>query len=102
MGKADNPRRVLDQDRLVRPNLFFHQPSDDMKTIREEWEIMRKEMQDAVGRQIMSLVTPHFDMGSNDIKQQLVLQPDVVEKPMIKVIENQPPTTRMTNKIQGT
>ena len=59
-----------------------------MKTIREEWEMMRKEMQDTVARQVMSPVTPYSNTSSNRIRQQLILQPDVVEKPMIKVIED--------------
>ncbi|KAL6327645.1 hypothetical protein AAG906_022208 [Vitis piasezkii] len=58
LGKPDHPGRVVGQDRLVRPSSYFHQPSDDMKKIKEEiWEMVRKEMEDAATRQVMS--PPH-------------------------------------------
>ncbi|KAL6326322.1 hypothetical protein AAG906_005516 [Vitis piasezkii] len=99
LGKPDHPGPVVGQDPLVRPNSYFHQPSDDMKKIKEEiWEMVRKEMQDAATRQIMSPPTPHFDMGSNNIRQQLVLQPVVAEKPMFKMMEEpQPPLKHKPN-----
>ncbi|RVW22214.1 hypothetical protein CK203_106585 [Vitis vinifera] len=50
-----------------------------------------KEMQDAVTRQAMSLITLYFDMGSNNMRQQLVLQPVVEEKPMFKMMEEPQP-----------
>ncbi|RVW38425.1 hypothetical protein CK203_082365 [Vitis vinifera] len=59
LGKPDHPGRVVGQDRLVRPSSYFHQPSDDMKKIKEEiWEMVRKEMEDAATRQVMS--PPHL------------------------------------------
>ena len=48
-------------------------------------------MQDAVTRQAMSLITLYFDMGSNNMRQQLVLQPVVEEKPMFKMMEEPQP-----------
>ena len=101
MGKPDHPGRVVGQDRLVRPSSYFHQPSDDMKKIKEEiWEIVRKEMEDAATRQVMSPPTPHSDMGSNNMRQQLVLQPVVVEKPIFKMIEEpQPPEPPVKHKV---
>ena len=78
MDKLDHPRCVVGQDRLVRPSSYFHQPSDDMKKVKEEiWEMVQKKMQDAATRQAMSPPTPHSDMGSNNMRQQLVLQPVV-------------------------
>ena len=44
-------------------------------------------MEDAATRQVMSPPTPHCDMGSNNMRQQLVLQPVVAKKPMFKMIE---------------
>ena len=79
---------MVGQDRLVRSSSYFHQPSDNMKKIKEEiWEMVRKEMEDATTRQVMSPPIPHSDMGSNNMRQQLVLQPVVAEKPMFKMIE---------------
>ncbi|RVW71724.1 hypothetical protein CK203_057097 [Vitis vinifera] len=101
LGKPDHPGRVVGQDRLVRPSSYFHQPSDDMKKIKEEiWEMVRKEMEDAATRQVMSPPTPHSDMGSNNMRQQLVLQPVVAEKPMFKMIEEpQPPEPPLKHKV---
>ncbi|RVW63030.1 hypothetical protein CK203_062927 [Vitis vinifera] len=101
LGKPDHPGRVVGQDRLVRPSSYFHQPSDDMKKIKEEiWEMVRKEMEDAATRQVMSPPTPHSDMGSNNMRQQLVLQPVVAEKPMFKMIEEpQPPEPPVKHKV---
>ena len=66
----------------------------------EIWEMVRKEMEDAVTRQVMSPSTPHSDMGSNNMRQQLVLQPIVVEKPMFKMMEEpQPPQPPMKHKV---
>ena len=49
-------------------------------------------MQDAATRQAMSPPTPHSDMGSNNMRQQLVLQLVVAKKPMFKMMEEpQPP-----------
>ena len=59
LGKPNHPGHVVGQDRLVRPSLYFHQPSDDMKKFKEEiWEMVRKEMEDAATRQVMSPPTP--------------------------------------------
>ena len=46
--------------------------------------MVRKEMEDAATRQVMSPPTPHSDMGSNNMRQQLVLQPVVVENQCLK------------------
>ncbi|RVW57990.1 hypothetical protein CK203_113333 [Vitis vinifera] len=101
LDKLDHPRCVVGQDRLVRPSSYFHQPSDDMKKIKEEiWEMVRKEMEDAATRQVMSPPTHHSDMGSNNMRQQLVLQPVVAEKPMFKMIEEpQPPEPPLKHKV---
>ncbi|RVW80757.1 hypothetical protein CK203_050675 [Vitis vinifera] len=101
LGKPDHPGRVVGQDHLVRPNSYFHQPSDDMKKIKEEiWEIVRKEMENAETRQVMSPPTPHSDMGSNNMRQQRVLQPVVAEKPMFKMVEEpQPPQPPLKHKV---
>ena len=57
-------------------------------------------MQDAVTRQAMSLITLYFDMGSNNMRQQLVLQPIVAEKPMFKMMEEpQPPQPPLKHKV---
>ena len=57
-------------------------------------------MQDAVTRQAMSLITLYFDMGSNNMRQQLVLQQVVAEKPMFKMIEEpQPPEPPLKHKV---
>ena len=48
-------------------------------------------MQDAVTRQAMSLITLYFDMGSNNMRQQLVLQLVVAKKPMFKMMEEPQP-----------
>ncbi|RVW18143.1 hypothetical protein CK203_111874 [Vitis vinifera] len=59
----------------------------------------RVEMEDAATRQVMSPPTPHSDMGSNNMRQQLVLQPVVVEKPIFKMIEEpQPPEPPLKHK----
>ena len=54
-----------------------------MKKIKEEiWEMVQKEM------------------GSNNMRQQLVLQPVVAEKPMFKMIEEpQPPEPPLKHKV---
>ena len=44
-------------------------------------------MQDAATRQTMSPPTPHSDIGSNNMRQQLVLQLVVAKKPMFKMME---------------
>ena len=76
---------MVDQDHLVKPNSYFHQLSDDMKkNQRINMEMVQKEIQDATTRQTMSPPTPHSNMGSNNMRQQLVLQPVVAEKPMLK------------------
>ena len=82
LGKLDHLGRVVGQDRLVRPNSYFRQPFDDMKKkIKEEiWEVVWKGMQDAVTRQTMSPPTPYSDIGSNNMRQQLVLQLVVAKK----------------------
>ena len=46
--------------------------------------MVQKEIQDATTRQTMSPSTPHSNMGSNNMRQQLVLQLVVAEKPMLK------------------
>ncbi|KAL6348474.1 hypothetical protein AAG906_008925 [Vitis piasezkii] len=57
-------------------------------------------MEDAATRQVMSPPTPHSDMGSNNMRQQLVLQPVVAEKPMFKMIEEpQPPEPPLKHKV---
>ena len=57
-------------------------------------------MQDAVTRQAMSLITLYFDMGSNNMRQQLVLQPVLAEKPMFKMMEEpQPPEPSLKHKV---
>ncbi|RVW13500.1 hypothetical protein CK203_095260 [Vitis vinifera] len=67
---------------------------------QEIWEMVRKEMEDAATRQVMSSPTPHSDMGSNNMRQQLVLQPVVAEKPMFKMIEEpQPPEPPLKHKL---
>ena len=68
---------------MIRPSSYFHQPYDDMKKIKEEiWEMVQKEM------------------GSNNMRQQPVLQPVVVEKPMFKMIEEpQPPEPPLKHKV---
>ncbi|WJZ90862.1 hypothetical protein VitviT2T_009979 [Vitis vinifera] len=101
LGKPNHPGRVVGQDRLVRPSSYFHQPSDDMKKIKEEiWEMVRKEMEDAATRQVMSPPIPHSDMGSNNMRQQPVLQPIVTEKPMFKMMEEpQPPLPPLKHKV---
>ena len=48
-------------------------------------------MQDAATRQAMSPPTPHSDMGSNNMSQQLVLQLVVAKKPMFKMMEEPQP-----------
>ena len=92
---------MVGQDHLVRPSSYFHQPSDDMQKIKEEiWEMVWKEMQDAATRQTMSPPTPHSDMGGNNMRQQLVLQPVVEEKPMFKMMEEpQPPEPPLKHKV---
>ena len=62
--------------------------------------MVRNEMQDAVIRQAMSPPTPHSKMGSNSMRQQLVLQPVVEEKPMFKMMEEpQPPKPPLKRKV---
>ncbi|RVW85222.1 hypothetical protein CK203_046614 [Vitis vinifera] len=101
LSKPDHPRRVVGQDRLVRPSSYFHQPSDDMKKVKEEiWEMVQKKMQDAATRQAMSPPTPHSDMGSNNMRQQLVLQLVIAENPMFKMMEEpQPPEPPLKHKV---
>ena len=36
LGKPDHPGHVVGKDYLVRPISYFHQPSNDMKKIKEE------------------------------------------------------------------
>ena len=57
-------------------------------------------MQDAATRQAMSPPTPHSDMGSNNMRQQLVLQLVVAKKPMFKMMEEpQPPEPSLKHKV---
>eukprot|EP00261_Vitis_vinifera_P040259 XP_019081502.1 PREDICTED: uncharacterized protein LOC109124177 [Vitis vinifera] len=57
-------------------------------------------MEDAATRQVMSPPIPHSDMGSNNMRQQLVLQLVVAEKPMFKMIEEpQPPEPPLKHKV---
>ena len=50
-----------------------------------------KEVQNAITRQAMSPPTPHSDMGSDNMRQQFVLQPVVAKKPMFKIMEEPKP-----------
>ena len=57
-------------------------------------------MQNAVTRQTMSPPTPHSDIGSNNMRQQLVLQLVVAKKPMFKMMEEpQPPEPPLKCKV---
>ena len=62
--------------------------------------MVRKKMQDAATKQAMSLPTPHSDMGSNNMRQQLVLQLVIAENPMFKMMEEpQPPEPPLKRKV---
>ncbi|RVW58314.1 hypothetical protein CK203_116578 [Vitis vinifera] len=62
--------------------------------------MVRKEMEDAATRQVMSPPTPHSDMGSNNMRQQLVLPTSCSRKPMFKMIEEpQPPEPPLKHKV---
>ena len=57
-------------------------------------------MQDAATRQTMSPPTPHSNMGSNNMRQQLVLQLVLAKKPMFKMMEEpQPPEPPLKHKV---
>ena len=48
----------------------------------------------------MSPSTPHSDIGSNNMRQQLVLQLVIAENPMFKMMEEpQPPEPPLKRKV---